>query len=104
MAGWIDHSEFGRALDSGCVAIVDDPSTLNESPLREWLEDEDYVAWCSPDEWLRHINEEFQKDRLGAAIREAELEGWDEEAEALRCLRSNLTDFEAHQSVTPASR
>ena len=104
MAGWIEHPEFGRAWDSGCVAIVDDPSMLEESPLREWLEDEEHVTVYSPDEWLRHINEEFQKDRLGAAIREAELEGWDEEAEALRCLRSNLTGFEAHKSDTPASR
>lgn len=42
----------------------------------------------SPDEWMRHINEEYRKDRLGTAIREAELEGWDEQAAALRCLQS----------------
>lgn len=102
MAGWIDHPEFGRAWDSGCVVIVDDPSMLEESPLREWLDDEEHAAVCSPDEWLRHINEEFRKDRLGTAIREAELEGWDEEAEALRCLRSNLADFDARLSDAPA--
>ncbi|MDE0497610.1 MAG: hypothetical protein OXH86_09670 [Acidimicrobiaceae bacterium] len=55
MAGWIDHPEFGRAWDSGCVVIVDDPSMLKESPLREWLDDEEYAAVCSPDEWLQHI-------------------------------------------------
>lgn len=88
MAGWIEHPELGRALDGGCVAIVDDPSMLEESPLREWLDDEDYAAVCSPDAWLRHINEEFHKDRLGTAIRESELEGWDDRADELRRLRN----------------
>ena len=86
MAGWIDHPEFGKAWDNGCVVIVDDPSMLEEPILHEWLRDEEHVAVYSPDEWIRHINEEYQKDRLGTAIREAELEGWNEQAEALRRL------------------
>lgn len=87
MSGWIDHPEFGRVWDSGCVAVVDDPSMLDDPTMREWADDEEHVAVCSPDEWLQHITEEFHKDRLGTAIREAELEGWDDRAEELRRLR-----------------
>lgn len=87
MSGWIDHPEFGRVWDSGCVVVVNDPSMLEEPPLREWLRDEDHFVVYSPDEWLRHINDEFRKDRHGAAIREAELEGWDDYADELRRLR-----------------
>ena len=88
MAGWIDHPEFGEAWDNGCVVIVDDPSMLEEPILSEWLRDEEHAAVHSSDEWMRHINEEYRKDRLGTAIREAELEGRDEQAAALRCLQS----------------
>ena len=84
MSGLIDHPEFGRVWDNGCVAIVDDPSMLNDPIMRKWRAEEAHVAVYSPEGWLRHITEEFHKDRLGTAIREAELEGWDEQAEALR--------------------
>lgn len=87
MAGWIDHPEHGRVWDNGCVVIVDDPSLLEEPPLRDWLHDEEHFAVCSPDEWLWHINDEYRKERLGAALREAELEGWHDYADELRLLR-----------------
>ncbi len=86
MSGLINHPEFGRVWDNGCVAIVDDPSMLDDPIMREWKAEEEHVAVCNPDQWLRHIAEELHKDRLGAAIREAELEGWDEQAERLRYL------------------
>lgn len=87
MPSWIDHPEFGRVWGNGCVAIVDDPSMLDDPIMRMRMADEKNVAVCSPDEWLRHITEEFHKDRLGTPIQEAELEGWDDRAEQLRRLR-----------------
>ncbi len=86
MSGWIDHPEFGRVWDNGCVAIMDDRSMLDDRIMREWMAEEEHVAVYSPDQWLQHIAEEFDKDRLGTAIREAELEEWDEQAERLRYL------------------
>lgn len=87
MSGWIHHPEFGRVRDSGCVVIVDDPVMLDEPPMREWIAAEEHVSVCSMDQWMQHIAEEYRKDRLGTAIREAELEDWHDRAEQLRQLR-----------------
>lgn len=88
MAGWNDHPDFGSVWDSGCVPIIDDPSMPKDPIPREWMRDEKFVAIYSPDARLRRTSGEFHKDRVGTAVREAELEDWDEQAETLRCLLS----------------
>ena len=89
MSGWIDDPEDGRLWDSGCVAVVDDPEMLDD-PIMRALRDDEYVAACSPDQWHQHLLEEARKDRIGTAIREAELEGWDDHADELRRLRGSV--------------
>lgn len=45
-----------------------------------WIAAEEHVAACTMDQWMQHIVEKHRKDRLGTAIREAELEGWHDRA------------------------